>query len=246
MIQSGRNLQSNRQFKFHVDGALNLVVWRLLLTVAICLSALFLAVAPATSTRFWLVWIAFMPLFIAIRSQPLGIAAFLGALWGCCLCLFAAHYESVSSIPFINFCLITGAPCFYVVLSKTFIRRFGYNPLALALGWIVFEFIYARLGAGRIIFLNNENLGSFFHVFADFLGYGFIGFIIAYVNAVLLSITIRMFIAGDRALLSTINIRSQWQTIFNETRLLCPYHISIIKPRAPPWFFGEGIIVNGL
>jgi len=207
--------------------------------MAICLSVLFLAAAPAASLRFWLVWIAFIPLFAVIRSQPLGMAACFGALWGCCFYLFSGYHHPGLAAPCIDVALVACAPCLYVVLSKIFVRYHGYTPLAIALTWIVFELTGAQLGAGRIMPPVEKEIDSIVRVIAGFLGYGFIGFLVAYINAALVSITIEVYLTSGRALQSAFGFGSQPLSISSEVPHFLSYRTIRMKPRAPPMILGK-------
>jgi hypothetical protein len=223
------------QYHAYNKGTLNRLTGLFFLAMVICLSALLLAASPSSSLRLLPVCMGLISLFAAIRSQPLPLTIILGAWWGCCLYVFSFVCDN-SVIP----CSLTGAcvsivmPALCAALGKIFVLRYGYYPLALALGWVVFEFALTRLGTARSIPLSETGINPILCVIADFLGYGFIGFLVAYVNAALVSVAVDFCIDGDRASPFVFRDESFHLLTVNEVFSPIANAITALRPRAPP------------
>ena len=193
------------------------------------------AAAIGSPTHFWLAWISLLPLFSAIRLFSIKSSAFLGGLWGGCLYLFLAAspnwmLDSVATIPM----MLVIIPAAYAALMAVFSRRFGYSPLAMALGWILVELAFNLAGLRDGLLSVGNSQGQALQIVADFLGSGFVAFIVIYVNAFLISLPVLLCLTGfsffenDIQQNSSLVLHSRIDRIFSR---FCP---DSARPRAPP------------
>jgi apolipoprotein N-acyltransferase len=218
----------------YIGRRLGSIALQLFLAIAICLIVPFSAAAPDGTTRFWLTWAGLAPLFVAIKSRAGWTTAGLGFLWGGSYYLTHLCQNPVSSISTLTFVIAAGVPGLYVYLGRMFVRRYGYCPLALALGWVACEYAYAFFAADYIIFPGGKELGPILHVVVNFLGYGFIGFLVALINASLLSITDNLWAAGGWLGSPGFVLKIQPYASRDIGIRLCTYHRINWKSRAPP------------
>ncbi len=205
------------------------------LWLSLIFSAYFMAVAAASSEHGWLAWISLAPLFIAIWSLPLGRAAISGAIWGTSLYLFSmAVGNPAFSTSFSSFFLLVTISTAYVFLGTLFTRRFGFSPLALALGWICVELALQPMGMQHGLLAASQVGDGLPRLIANFLGYGFVAFLVSFVNALLL------WIAGAVACVVTpahLLIRVTDSAAFIaplEPSYISAFYLQPSRPRAPP------------
>ena len=147
------------------------------------------ALASVFPSHRWLAWIGLIPLFITVRLMTPFRAALWGAVWGTGLYLFfnqlTGQAMSHAILPAVALAAIAAA---YTGLGTVFTRRYGFSPLALALGWIAIELVTHPLGLTRCLVPGVAGDGPLTRLITDIFGYAFVGFIVAYINAVLLSV----------------------------------------------------------
>jgi len=193
------------------------------------------ATAVGSPTSFWPVWISLLPLFAAIRLFSAKSSAFFGGFWGGCLYLFLAASPAMmteSGAPILAMLVII--PAAYAAVMAVFSRRFGYSPLAMALGWILVELAFNLAGLRDGLLSVGNSRGPALQIVADFLGSGFVAFIIVWISAFLLFIPLKMALPYVMRLLEHEDC--------NPTRIpihktLCPLSITVVgrpSPRAPP------------
>lgn len=206
------------------------------LSASLVAGAYLMALAVGSSTLPWLAWISLLPLFLAIRVQSPRRALLSGAVWGASLFLFSILAVSTAVPPtWGSLLLLTAVPALYASLGSLYTRwSAGFDPLALGLGWIGVEFALRPLGLHNGLLTGTLGGGLLVNLVGNMLGYAFVAFLVALVNASLVS------------LLSAIRVRIprqpyQAQPDDGETRLvsqtlcyrsLIPVHPA--RPRAPP------------
>ena len=213
----------------------------MLLIASLISSAHLLTLATASPSHSWLAWIALAPLFIVIRYLSPVRAALCGGLWGSSLYLFSWYlYEqgfvgsSIAPGAF-NFLLLLTVPATYVGLGALFTRRYGFSPLALATGWIVVELALQSVGLRHSLLATNAAYGPFLQVIANLLGYGFVAFLVAYINAVLLSIAARVSFSYGSLFIPIPAADTARNYIYSISLSPQTGYLQPSRPRAPPF-----------
>lgn len=153
------------------------------------LSAACMAQAMEGPGRWWLGWVALLPLFLSIRVlAPMG-AALAGSVWGAALFVFATVATDTLVAPSVaSFALLTAVPALYAFVGARLTRQIGFSPFLLALGWVGVEFALRPLGLRYGILATTQGDGLVLRAIGSFAGYALVSFLVAYVNAALLSV----------------------------------------------------------
>ena len=216
------------------------------LWLSLIIGARLMTVAAASSASSWLAWIALAPLFIAIWSMSLGRAAASGAIWGGSFYLFSTVAgDSVLAASLSSLVLLVAVTTGYVFLGALFTRRFGFSPLALALGWVLVELALQPLGMAHGLLAANQLEGAVPRLIANLLGYGFVAFLVSFVNALLLWMAgaVAYVVAGPRfyvRVTERVTRVAAFAPVFISAFCLQPCH-----PRAPPSQYGEQVRARG-
>lgn len=213
----------------------------MLLAVSLISSAHLLTLATSSPAHSWLAWISLAPLFIAVRYLSPIRAALSGAFWGSSLYLFSWYLHSQgfvgSSITpgFSNFLLLTIIPAAFVGFGSLYTRRFGFSPLALATGWVAVELCLQSVGLKHSLLAADASYGPYLQVIANLLGYGFVAFLVAYTNALLLSIAAQVSFRCQSLChpIPTADNACSYKSIF--AVILQTAYIQSLRPRAPPF-----------
>lgn len=182
---------------------------------SIVLSAMLSAAALRTPGLHWLAWVSLLPLFQAIRTLRLPLAALAGGLWGGCLYGLAAYGATPAIAPTaLSLILLTAAPATYCGLGALLTRWIGFNPFVLAVGWIGVELALTPLGLplgimaaataqGDLAGAGAQGGSVFLQWTGHLLGYAFIAFLVACFNASLIAmLSCTRWLRPARALLS--------------------------------------------
>ena len=162
---------------------------RMLLAGSLLLSALLIALALNAGPRFRLLpWVGLLPLFMAIRACAPREALLAGALWGAAL--FALLSGDGGAVPRTveSFALLAAMPALYAWVCAGLTGRFGFNPLILGLGWVGVECAFQPLGLHNGLLAGTLGDGTFVQVVGGLLGYAFVAFLVAFSNALILSL----------------------------------------------------------
>jgi len=159
------------------------------MTLALAGSAYLMALAIESPHRVWLGWVTLLPLFYAIQVFSPARAMISGAFWGACLfassLVFAKTEISPTFASFAMLSLISGA---YGSFGAALTRRIGFSPFLLALCWIGVEFALAPLGLRHGLLAGTQGDGLAVRLVGSVAGYALVAFLVAYVNAALLSV----------------------------------------------------------
>lgn len=178
--------------------------------------------------------IIMVPLFLAIRFLTPGQAALGGLIWGAVLCLGTVPVTSINGYSLAQACLLLAVPALYAYGGALYTRRYGFQPLALAVGWIAVELALHPAGCrqGLLPFCCGE--GAVQRTIAGFLGYGFVAFAIALVNTVAILLTVRLIacrLRGCHSLGTSVHVCIHIrEVVFPSNLFLTASH----RPRAPP------------
>jgi apolipoprotein N-acyltransferase len=150
----------------------------------------FLITAAESSTNLSiLAWVSLLPIFITIRYASPRVALIYGALWGFCLYLFSSATDQTAITTTIrSLGLLTAVPAIYAFLGARLTRRVGYAPLILAVGWIAVELALQPLALRQGLLAGTQADAGLMRIIGGLFGYVFIAFLIAFVNAQLLSL----------------------------------------------------------
>ncbi len=205
----------------------------LALIISACLTA-----AAGSGGHLWLVWVSLMPFFLTIQMyRPLG-ATLSGAVWGACLYFVSVTFVSGGiTASLSSLVLLAAIPALYAFFGTVFTRRFGFSPLALALGWIGVELALNPLGLKNGLLAAAPEHTTLFSLVGAFLGYGFVAFLVVLANALLLSIVggVSFQLPSSEPLLEVprTGVLTLTTTFFS-----LPFiYIRFSRPRAPPLRF---------
>ena len=158
------------------------------LSLSLIAGAYLMAEAVASDGSAWLGCVTLLPLFVAIRACRPIHAMLCGALWGSSLYLFgvSAGDVGISAGP-LPFALLTAIPAIYAYLGARLTRWIGFSPFVLGVGWIGVELALVPLGFRTGLLAGTQDGGTLLHWVGGALGYVLVAFLVAYVNAALVS-----------------------------------------------------------
>lgn len=205
------------------------------LVASLVVSAFLMALAVASPSQWWLGWMTLLPLFQAIRILCPIRAAACGALWGASLFAFSiATANTETSATFSSFLFLTAIPAAYTYAGARLTAQVGFSPYLLALGWMGVELALRPLGLRHGLLAATVGDGIVLRLFGSFAGYVLVAFLVAYVNAALLTV-----ISGVCGTLASSRLIRRAGA--EPQRILCGeilavlfHHIRPAQPRAPP------------
>jgi len=170
------------------NGRIRQIGSALALPGALILSALGMASAISSPEHWWLGWITLLPMFHAIRVLTPSRAALCGGVWGASVFSFClGAFDTTVSLTAQSFVVMSAVPALYAFLGARLTARVGFSPYLLALGWMGVEFALAPVGLRHGLVASTQDGGLLLGAFGSFTGYVLIAFLVAYVNATLLS-----------------------------------------------------------
>ena len=153
------------------------------------ISGFLITAAESSSNLSILAWVSLLPIFITIRYASPRVALIYGALWGFCLYLFSSATDQTAITTTVkSLGLLTAVPAIYAFLGARLTRRVGYAPLILAVGWIAVELALQPLALRQGLLAGTQADAGLMRIIGGLFGYVFIAFLIAFVNAQLLSL----------------------------------------------------------
>src|SRR5262245_5664451 len=161
----------------------------MLLTGTLAISAAMTAFSCTSQILAITSWFGLLPLFLAVRIlHPRG-ALLAGGFWGACLfaTLSALDQSFAVSAP-LSLLLLAAVPAGYAFLGAKLTRWMGFHPLLLGLGWVGLELGLEPLGLRNGLLAGTQGDGLVRQLAGGVLGYVFIAFLLALVNALLLSV----------------------------------------------------------
>ena len=159
------------------------------LVLALIFSACLMTAATRSGELSFLGWLALLPLFYAIRTCSPTHAMLCGAVWGGCLgVLIATTTDGAAENSIFWFAVVAAVPALYAYLCARLTRWVGFDPFVLAVGWMGVELCFAPLGLRQGLLAATQNDGTFWAWMGHGLGYVLVAFIVAVVNASLVSV----------------------------------------------------------
>lgn len=194
-----------------------------------------MALAIQTPEHFWLGWITLLPLMQAARVLAPAAAFGAGAFWGGSLLASSAILGS-TNIEFSasSIAILLLGPGLYSWFGASLTRRVGFSPYLMALGWVGVELCLRPVGLEHGLLAETQGEGMLIRVVGSFAGYFLVAFLVAYINASLLSVihTVTGICCGSRLAPSAAGCLTRLVTLaepFVASRVLC-----MSQPRAPP------------
>ena len=207
----------------------------LALGVALMVSACLMTIALRSSMGIWLGWFTLIPLFFSIRvlTPPKALAG--GAFWGLCLFLFSVAAGKTSFTPDLWSLLLLGlAPGLYAFLGAHLTRRVGFSPLLLGVGWIAVELALLPLGLRHGLLAGTQGQGVIVRTMGYLAGYVVVAFIVAYVNAILLTMLRDVCVVVLRSRLFSGPSGAVKRLFSIDIPAHFPHLLGPSRPRAPP------------
>lgn len=227
------NVQEGRTHK--TEDRKRLPIAALALGSALVVSAYGMARAIESPEHWWLGWVALLPLFASIRVLSPIRALLAGGLWGLSLFVSAVTVTNAAIVPSVtSFALLCLVPSLYTFLGARLTRQVGFSPYLLALGWVGVELALRPLGLRHGLLAATQGDGWIIRLVGSLAGYALVAFVVAYVNAVLLSVLSRVpvsaagqrFVRGPSSSMGRRFVLEGWHGLFH---LIRP-----AQPRAPP------------
>ncbi len=200
--------------------------------IALAGSAWLMGVALQSPVASWLAWFTLIPLFYAIRVLAPWRALLAGAFWGLSLGVFGGAPSFTSSIP--TLALLAAVPGLYAFAGSFVTRRAGFSPLLLGLGWIGVELALQPLGLRNGLLAGTQGQGLIVRTMGYLAGYVVVAFIVAYVNALLLSMLSDACTPNGWPRVLPRSTRSPGRLIPSELPAFLLHLFSPSRPRAPP------------
>lgn len=213
------------------------------LVAAVVASGLLLGIAILQPGLAWTRWAGLLPLFIVVCRCSPRVAFVCGALWGGTLygvlldggIVSTATSTATAAVPLLLILL----PAAYASVASSISTRIGYSPFLIAVAWIVLELVLAISPVPLQRGLLANTLGADHSVLsrlANLFGYICVAFLVAYANAMLLSVVLLIQIrrpAWDRCLVSETDA-APWRIpqFIGHYQLQPP--LGFNSPRAPP------------
>lgn len=200
-------------------------------------SAAFLALEMGSRSNPVLGWLTLLPLLAVIRIFSARTSALCGAIWGAALFCFLAFQTDPIVLPTVaSAAFLVGLPAAFAFGMVLLTRRFGFNPLILALGWCCVELALLPLGLrGGLLGGVAGDSGSFLSFLQGLLGYVCMSALVVAVNALALSLLTQAY---ARVCSSQLYIRGsagpQPRVIPREVPIRSPFYGHAAQPRAPP------------
>lgn len=205
------------------------------LIVSVFFSAFVMALSLGSPGGSWLGWFSLSPLFIAIRVLRPRQAMLAGGLWGLCLSVFLEAGVHAGAGPGLqSAALLVAVPAIYAYLGARLTRGIGFSPFVLGVAWLGVELAFHALGLRNGLLGATTGHGALLGWLAGALGYVVVAFLVAYVNASLVSALsgIRMSFAPCR--LPSVRLDSGLRLTPQTSTLCSLFGVRLAQPRAPP------------
>ena len=205
------------------------------LILSLIISAYVMALGLGAPRHAWLAWLALLPLFVSIRVlRPIG-AMLCGALWGLCLYVFSAPAgDSGVSAGLLSLSLLSAIPAAYACVGSWLTRRIGFSPFVLGVSWMGVELAFEPLGLRSGLLAGTQGDTTLVHWVGGALGYVLVAFLVALVNASLVSVLSGLRLPVPRPRFVTASPALQRHFTPQVLGCISLYTIRLSRPRAPP------------
>lgn len=141
----------------------------------------------------WLGLVSLLPLFAVIRYSLPARAAVYGAFWGACVWLFVKPSPDAGLFASFGGLVWTGATSGgFAFLASYLHHRLRLGAFHLALAWVLFEIALMPLDMGLGLLAATQQGSGFLDVAGRLFGYLLVAFVIAYFNALVLIVVVRL------------------------------------------------------
>jgi len=207
----------------------------LALPASLVVCAFLMAYAVATPNHWWLGWVTLLPVFQAIRTLSPVRASLCCGLWGASLFAFCVGlFDTAIHGTVVSLLAMTLVPAAYGFVGARLTRQIGFSPYLLALGWMGVELALAPFGLSHGLLAATQGNGMLLGAVGSFTGFVLVAFLVAYVNASLLSAlhTVHRVLAQSRIVVRGSNVCKP--LAIEEAFFHLIHLISRAQPRAPP------------
>lgn len=206
-----------------------------ILLLSLVLSAYAMAAGLGSAARPWFGWAILPPLFVAIRFLAPHRALTCGLMWGGCVFTFSvATFQTPVPPTLFSLLLLAAIPAMYAYVCARVTRDLGFCALLLAFGWMGVELSLSLLGLRNGLLVGTQTQSVFVEVVGGLFGSVFVAFVIAFVNASVLSMLTDAGLTTDPPKLGVgwaERGRLFWELILSTYG---PAFVRAVKPRAPP------------
>ena len=206
------------------------------LIFAVVVGARLTALSMSSGTHAWLAWFALVPIFFMIRLWRPTHALIGGAIWGASLFAFSIGSFQEASVPTLTkFLLLTATPALYCGSAAWLSRRIGFSPFVLGVGWLGVEFALGQAGLRTGLLGLAAGEGGALHWLGEVLGWLFVCFLFALLNAWVVVVLNGVRLNGA-VQLRPVSSADYIPLLFAQTFMGYPlFSVPASQPRGPPF-----------
>ena len=148
----------------------------------------------------WLGWTSLVPFLLTVRLLSPSAAALAGAFWGACL-VAVCGYTVESAFPqgLLSIGLLIGIPALYACAGSAVVRRKGFNPLPLALGWAGLELALQPMVVGSGLLTGFGSSHALLLPVGALAGYVLVALLVTMATVTVLSVLAEARVVGVRS-----------------------------------------------
>jgi apolipoprotein N-acyltransferase len=198
-------------------------------------SALLLIVANFFSEYGYFSLFALVPFLYGISRASPSEGLRLGLLFGISFFTVSLLPQLVSSPLLLIVIIIFGSLLFSLFgwLTGWTSKRWGFNPIIVALLWVVVELVMIKMDFVTGMFQEAERTHPVFHGMAALFGFLFVSFVIVLLNSILIWAVVSAALVVSTSCMNIETRKQEYQHIYNASYQLQEV-FSIPQERAPP------------